>query len=393
MTPHFLLHGFLLLVSLALPQLALARATSPQQAHVPVVAVVYADDELSPGQFAAIIEGMQLRVPIQVMPVRLAFEPMLAAATATSASSSAYRQNTLGRMLALAGNDGQIAVVYPDIGDPYRGIFTKIIEGIEARAKKQVLSLAVGGDQSPSELRQTLKNKDIRVVIALGRQGMQAADGLGDEFGVVVGGVTAVSEEKAERFSVISLSPDPALLFARLKAITPKVRRIHVVYDPGQNSWLLRLARNAARAQGIELLVYEATTLKRAVGYYQQILAEADVEHDALWLPQDSTTVEESVVLPMVLQGAWTSGLPVFSSSFAHVKRGVLFSLFPDNAGLGQHLASSALDYLAPGSTPSQGISPLKDVLGAINLRTARHLGLNLSSQLQRSFSVVFADQ
>jgi len=391
MTPHFWLHGFFFSLWLVLPQVVLARAALPQQASVPVVAVVYADDELSPGQFAAIIEGMQLRMPIQVMPVRLAFEPVLAAATATSMSVT--RQNNLGRMLALAGSDGQIAVVYPDIGDPYRGIFTKIIEGIEAKAKKQVLSFAVSGDHSPSELRQTLKNKDVRVVIALGRQGMQAADGLSDEFGVVVGGVTAVPEEKAERFSVVSLSPDPVLLFSRLKAITPKVRRIHVVYDPGQNSWLMRLARHAARAQGIELLTYEATTLKRAVAYYQQILADVDVEHDALWLPQDSTTVEESIVLPMVLQGAWNSGLPVFSSSFAHVKRGVLFSLFPDNAGLGQHLASSALDYLAPGSAPNQGISPLKDVLGAVNLRTARHLGLNLSTQLQRSFSVVFADQ
>src|SRR3990167_1248786 len=47
--------------------------------------------------------------------------------------------------LALAAESGHIAVLYPDLGEPYRGIFAKIIEGIEAQVGAPVASFAVGG--------------------------------------------------------------------------------------------------------------------------------------------------------------------------------------------------------------------------------------------------------
>jgi len=137
----------------------------------------------------------------------------------------------------------------------------------------------------------------------------------------------------------------------------------------------------------------EARDLKSAVRIYQEILAEANPERDALWLPQDATTVEEGAVLPMVLQEAWGRRLPVFSSSFGHVKRGVLFSLYPDNMGLGKNLANSALGRLSAGDSVGRGVTPLKDVQTAVNLRTAKHLGLNFSSQQQRGFDLVFTGQ
>lgn len=299
----------------------------------------------------------------------------------------------LANKIAMAGGEGNIAVVYPDIGEPYRGIFSKIIEGVESRTKSQVLSIPVGGSTDAETLRGMLKAKDCRVVIALGRQGMQAAGDLTRDFSVVVGGVVTVPEEEARDRPVLSLSPDPALLFARLKALVPGARRVNVVYDPGQNSWLMRLAREAARTQGLELVAREARDLKTAVRLYKDILDAADPERDVLWLPQDATTVEDGAVMPMVLQAAWNRRLPVFSSSFGHVKRGVLFSLYPDNLGLGRNLAGSALGLLNSGEPPSRGVTPLKDVQIAVNLRTAKHLGLKLSSQQQREFDLVFTGQ
>jgi putative ABC transport system substrate-binding protein len=222
---------------------------------------------------------------------------------------------------------------------------------------------------------------------------MKATDSLDREFGVVVGGVVAVPEEEAKGRSVVSLSPDPALLFAKLRSLVPTARRIHVVYDPRLNTWLMRLAREAARDQGLELIAHEARDLKNAVRLYQDILASANVERDVLWLPQDATTVEEGAVLPMVLKDAWERKLPVFSSSFGHVKRGVLFSLYPDNLGLGRNLAGSAQGFLSAGVLADRGVTPLKDVQTAVNLRTAKHLGLRFSSQQQRGFDLVFTGQ
>lgn len=377
-----------LLLALLLGASAGLPARAARVAHEPTtLAVLYTEgDEPESGQFAEILDAIQAMPSVRLVPIRLSYSELLYA----EATGNRW---PLANRVALNEGEGLIAVVYPEIGEPYRSVFGKIIEGIENRARSQVVSYAVSPGTDAGALRATLKAKDVRVVIALGRQGMQTADALNREFGVVVGGVTAVPDEEARDRAVISLSPDPALLFARLHALAPQVKRVHVIYDPRQNGWLLRLARDAARTQGLELDAQEARDLKTAVRLYQEVLAQADPERDALWLPQDPTTVDENTILPLVLREAWDRRLPVFSSSFGHVRRGVLFSLFPDNLGLGRNLAGAALGLIGAADGAGRGVSPLKDVQMAVNLRTAKHLGLVFSARQQQGFDLVFSGQ
>lgn len=278
---------------------------------------------------------------------------------------------------ASAAEASPIAVIYPDIGEPYRQIFTEIISGIEDKVGAPVASYTVGDDMNINVLNTSLKHRNIKVVIALGRQGLKAAKQLNNAMGVVVGGVLSVPENESGRQPVISLTPDPALLFARMKVLMPSMKRVFVVYDPGFNGWLMKLAESSARAQGLELVSYKAQNLRKAIGYYQQIFSEADGHSDALWLPQDPTTVEDSSILPLVLQESWNNDLAVFSSNFGYVRRGVLFSLYPDNVGLGKSLAGLAQGILISGDNGKHGLMPLRDVQSAVNSRTAKHLGLD----------------
>ncbi len=293
------------------------------------------------------------------------------------------------RKMALRTGETSIAVIYPDIGEPYRSVFAQIISGIET--KTPVVDYAVGANVNMEELRNNLRQQNIKVVIALGRQGMKVASNLNMNIGVVVGGVIASPENEMHNLPVNSLSPDPSLLFSQLRKIIPTVRRIFTVYDSHQNDWLIRIAKNAARTQGLELVVYDVDDLKNAVRAYQDIFAIADSRQDALWLLQDTTTVEDSTVLPLVLQESWSRNLAVFSSNFGHVKRGVLFSLYPDNTELGSHLAVMALTFLVSGDYGEHGMILLREVLTAINLRTASHLGL--SANRQQDFDLVFPEQ
>ncbi|MBI5920236.1 MAG: hypothetical protein HY847_01155 [Betaproteobacteria bacterium] len=281
-----------------------------------------------------------------------------------------------------------IAVIYPDIGEPYRSVFAKIIEGIEEQTRSRVPSFAIGASPNLQEIAGELSRQDIRVVIALGRNGLKFTAGLDRNIGVVAGGVLSIPETEARNISVHSLAPEPGLLFARLNAFMPGARRVFVVYDPNQNAWLMRLAKEAARARGLELVSFEASDLKTALRFYQDILASADPRTDALWLPQDSTTVDEGAVLPLVLQETWTRNLAFFSSNVAHVRRGALFSLYPDNAEIGRQLANSALGYIASNGQGPRGVFPLKAVLLAVNVRTAGHLGVNLADK--QNFDLVF---
>lgn len=290
------------------------------------------------------------------------------------------------------GAIGPIAILYPDIGEPYRSIFSKIIEGIEEKAQTRVSSYAVGNNFNAQAISSELKRQNIRVVIALGRNGLKAASALDKEIDVVVGAVVSVADTAMRGNAVLSLAPDPALLFARLKLLSPKTQRVFVIFEPRQNGWLIKLAKEAARNQGIELVALEAADLKSALVLYQNIFATADAKRDALWLPQDSATVDESLVLPLVLQESWEKGMPVFSSNVSHVKRGALFALYPNNMELGRNLATSALG-MSSGSSTTRGVLPLRDVLTAFNTRTASHLGLSPTSAQQPGFDLLFPER
>lgn len=316
-------------------------------------------------QYEEVIREIGLEDDVMVFPIQVA----------ESVNVAARRQ--IANKVAQAGAGDAIAVLYPDIGEPYLSVFTQIIGGIEAMAKGHVTNIAVGPKSDINEIRAMLRRQDTKVVIALGRQGLKVASALEAGMGVVAGGVLSASESEARNIQVNSLTPDPDLLFARLKVMMPRARRIYTVYDPRQNEWLIRLAREGAQAQGLELVAYEAQDLRSSMRAWQEILDKAGSGSDALWLPQDSTTVEESTVLPLLLQESWSRNLAVFSSSFGHVKRGVLFSLYPDNIELGRHLADNAISMMASGVPGTSSMTPLREVLMAVNLRTARHLGLN----------------
>ena len=295
----------------------------------------------------------------------------------------------VARAQAAEGMRG-VAILYPDIGEPFRSVFTKIIEGVEDQAKGRVMSIAVANSGNLADIGAELRKNDIRVVIALGRNGLKAASALDREIGVVAGGVISIPEGDV-RGTVHSLAPDPALLFNQLKSLVPNARRVIVIHNPKLNAWLMRRARDAARAANLEMVIHEADDLKSAIRFYQDVFASADPRRDVLWLPQDSTTVDEAAVLPLVLQESWNRNVPVFSSSVAHVKRGALFSLYPNNLELGRSLARSAQQVLAAGGQAGRAVLPLKETLTAVNVRTAGHLGIQLGNR-QQSFDLVFPE-
>jgi len=282
---------------------------------------------------------------------------------------------------------GSIAVLYPNVEEPFRSAFVAMIQGIEERTKLRVRSYPVDPHSDTAELNATLKRAGTKVVIALGRQGLNATAALDRDISVLVGGVLLLSD--SDNLMGISLTPDPALLFARLHALLPEMKRVIVVYNPQKSEWLMKLAREAARAQGLELQTHVAADLAQAAQLYPQLFAGADARHDAVWLPHDTTTVEEGTILPLVLRESWNSGVPLFSSNVLHVKKGALFAMVPNNVELGRTLANSALGLIA-GETRHHALLPLRELQTAINLRTANHMGLNLGYQQQRSFDFIY---
>lgn len=284
-----------------------------------------------------------------------------------------------------------LAVLYPEIGEPFRAIFAKILEGIDDRLQTRILKVAVPAEADLGPLAADTQRHDPKLVIALGRAGLRLAGVLDRRIEVVAGGVISPSEAEARDATVLSLAPDPLLLMQRLKGLLPGVKRVRVAYSARHSAWLMRFAQDAARQLGLELQAQEVGDLKTALRHYQDFFAQATPQ-DALWLPQDPLAVDESAVLPLVLQEAWNRNVPLFSSNLAHVRRGALFALYPNNLELGRSLGGSALARLAGGTAP-RSATPLRDVHAALNTRTASHLGLDLSPQLQRAFELLLPER
>ncbi len=293
--------------------------------------------------------------------------------------------------LQASAGKGTIAVLYPNVSEPVRSAFISMIQGIEERTRVRVRSYPVEARTAQAELNAQLKRANTRVVIALGRQGLNMAAGLDKDILVLVGGALLLSDAEIVNVNGISLTPDPALLFSRLRTLLPDVKRVLVVYDPKKTEWLLRLAREAARSQGLELVAHEARDLGHAAAFYSSLLKAADGKRDALWLPHDTTTVEESTLLPLILKESWNHGVPIFSSNVLHAKKGALFAMSPNNVELGKSLASSALGLMA-GEMRRKGVQPLRELHTALNLRTANHMGLNIGYQQQRTFDFIFSE-
>jgi putative ABC transport system substrate-binding protein len=281
-----------------------------------------------------------------------------------------------------------VAVLFPDTVEPYRKVFTDIIQGINEQAGVPVRGYPLAPGQDGAELAAQLKGNGTRIVVALGRQGVRLASGL--KLPVIVSGVSSVPD--GDKLLGICLTPDPALLFARLKSLLPSTRRVLVIYNPLHNGWLIKLARDAARAQDLELVAYEASDLASAARMYRAAFAGAERRYDAVWLPIDPTTVDERTIMPIVLAEAWNRNIVLFSSSYLHVRKGALFALYPDNVALGHRLGALAMGVLQ-GEATSPGVTPAREVQAALNLRTAGHIGIALEPAMQRSFDYLHTGQ
>jgi putative ABC transport system substrate-binding protein len=285
------------------------------------------------------------------------------------------------------------AVIYPDIREPFKSVFMNIIKGIGDSLGGNIEIRALNNSDTAADLVDWTRQKNPKTLVTLGNQAFSMSAELSRDTPVVIGAINMSPELLHGTHYGITLNPDPASLLRHLKTIAPKVRRVHVIYQPEQDGWMIDKAMRPAQELGLTLQTVAAGNLQEAANKYREILNNQVSDVDALWLPQDSAVLDEQAVLPMILKEAWDKRLIVFSSNPSFVKRGVLFALYPDNYNMGRSLGEMAKRIQAPGhrSDPAaQQIESLRDLLIAFNVRTAAHLDIKYSRDELDKFDLVF---
>lgn len=281
----------------------------------------------------------------------------------------------------------RVAVIYPQVREPYRTVFRSITEGVAASSGYAEVH-EVAADADVSALEHRLAAQPLDAVILLGKRGLELSRKMEIDTRRIVAAVFAQPEEITAGVLAISLTPDPGLLFAKLRELAPAVKRIHVIHGSDANDWLIARAQHDANKAGYELVAQRVDNIRDGANAYRELLSRMRSPQDALWLLQASPFLDEASVLQMVLRAAWDNNFVVFSSNPSHVPKGALFALFSNDVALGHHLAAEAG---APVPSESR-LQPLEQLSTAINMRTADHLGLGLGAHKSR-FDMVFPNR
>lgn len=288
-------------------------------------------------------------------------------------------------------SDRDIYVVYPKVTRPYSAILEQIVDGIESNSKGKTTSFVL--DENDNDFKGWLGNNKPKVIVALGNQSFTSLKKAQYRSSVIIAAVLMPPENFEQDIPeaiAVSYAPSPELLFSHLKNLSPDTKQVSAVYNPETTQWLIDEALIAAGQYNLKLNLYKADSFTESAKQFKTATSSLSGNKDAIWLLQDNSILNDKDILPPILTAAWEKQFIVFSSNLAHVKKGALFSLYPDNNKLGKRLADIAKSLSKDGGAEPQKTQSLKDANIAVNIRTASNIGLKISNRQKQGFGLIF---
>jgi putative tryptophan/tyrosine transport system substrate-binding protein len=156
------------------------------------------------------------------------------------------------------------------------------------------------------------------------------------------------------------------------KQLSPLIRRIGVVYNPGKTGYMVQRAQVAAREQGLQLVTREVPSAKEAVTALESIQDAID----ALWILPDETILAPPVVQQMLLL-SYRRKLPLLGLSENQVEMGALLSLsFASGEDIGRQAGELSNAILMGKAASDIPYTTARQLKLAVNLKAAQKLGL-----------------
>ncbi len=152
-------------------------------------------------------------------------------------------------------------------------------------------------------------------------------------------------------------------------------KNIGIVFDPmGSSKGLVLAADHVAQRMGLNLVKSEAALPREVSTALKNIIDKID----ALWIIPDHVIVAKEA-LDAILEITAKRRLPIFSSSVAVVKAGALLAVLPDYRAIGLQAAQTAQTILSAPSTGATGVQRPEKFRLAVNSKTAKKLGIDIS--------------
>ncbi len=281
---------------------------------------------------------------------------------------------------------GTVLILYPEASAPYQQAFEQIMAGIARTAPGplQTLALAPDGDQAP--VRRWLdahRNRETLLVL-LGQRALQTYETGWTEGPVLVGGISALPGQTA--WPGVSLIIDPELFVQTLRELLPAIDTLVVIHHAQDQVWLQRV-KHLAAGRGLRVEPMAVADTETAVRQITRTLDQIDPRTTALWFSRNTLSLNTELIFPFVLAETWKRRIAAFSDTVTHTQRGLLFSLYPDYVGVGEELGGRLRDAARGVATEFRFTRAARL---ALNIRTARHLGIVLRPDLIEQAGQVF---
>lgn len=163
--------------------------------------------------------------------------------------------------------------------------------------------------------------------------------------------------------------------FTILKELMGPHKNIGVIYDPVKTGKTISEAANLEKIFQFNLIKTEVSSEKEVESALKNIVNKID----ALWMIPDSTVITKNTIR-LISNISVERRLPVFCTSEAIVKAGALLSILPNYTYTGFQASQLAQTLLNSPTTTSLGIRMPDKLKLTLNTRTAKLIGINLSS-------------
>ncbi len=262
-----------------------------------------------------------------------------------------------------------LLIVYPSVKMPYQKIYADIIKGINNSYPGEVQQLEIKPKIESKLIEKYIDQHQPDILVTLGKHSLNEVRRLALPTPIIAGALI----KSKQPITGISMTPDPEILLTNLFSLAPFVTQVYVVANVNQSAQLKR-AKNYLKHQDKTLYIATVKSIQEAADEYLNVINHASA-NDAIWLMRGAVFNDPSI-LSLVLEAAWKKKIVVFSSNPNHVKRGALFSVYPDNEKMGQSLAQMAQQHEQLKSTTKTNLLPLRNLLLIVNKRTSKHLGI-----------------
>lgn len=280
------------------------------------------------------------------------------------------------------GDKHKAILLYPELRAPYSNVFEDIIKGVGTGFDGEIQRVTVKKTTTADDLKSVIDRARPHLIFALGKSSLKSIANVNTDAPILTAGVTKNGPSTAG----ISMLPDPRVVFEKLFLLKGQVNKVYVVSRGNRYDEQLESAASYLSASGSALEFVRVSSIQEAARAYRNILDKVE-PGDAIWILPSAPYLDNSV-LSVILEHAWKRRILVFSSNPSHVRRGVLFAVYPDNQGMGQSLGKLANRVVAKEDV-AHGLLPLQDVLLAVNERTTKHLGIDLDEKARSEIDLM----